>query len=95
MKFIFPQNYNLTPKILGIIEYQTAILNIIWAIIVIFLSNLIFNNLNYIIFISIILIFPILIISIVGINGENLVYVIIYIFKYMVKPKLLFYEKRN
>ena len=30
MKFIFPQNYKFTTKVLGIIDYQTAILNLIW-----------------------------------------------------------------
>ena len=33
MKFIFPQNYNFTSKLLGFIDYTTVILNIIWGII--------------------------------------------------------------
>ena len=32
MKFIFPQNYNFNSKILGIIEYSSILLDIVWAI---------------------------------------------------------------
>ena len=30
MKFIFPQNYNFKSKFLGIIDYSTLFLNIVW-----------------------------------------------------------------
>lgn len=30
MKFIFPKNYNFKNKIFGIIDYSTALVNIIW-----------------------------------------------------------------
>ena len=33
MKFIFPQNYDFNTKIFGFIDYSTAFLNIIFAII--------------------------------------------------------------
>ena len=32
MKFIFPKNYNFKPKFLGLIEYSTAIMDVIIAI---------------------------------------------------------------
>lgn len=94
MKFIFPQNYNLNSKILGIIEYSTAIIDLIWAIIVFILINIIFQNLNAKIFSFIILVFPVLIFSIVGINGENIVHFGSYMIKYFIKQKILLYEKK-
>ena len=93
MKFIFPQNYNFTPKILGIIEYSVAIFDIIWSIIIFGIVNIFFSSLNIKIFLCIIFIFPILIFSIVGINGENMLYVISYIIKYYVKQKVILYHK--
>lgn len=93
MKFIFPQNYKFTTKILGLIDYQTAILNTIWAGLIFLIVNLIFTTLNLKIFTFIVLVFPMLIFSIVGINGENLISVIIYMSKFIIKPKLLFYRK--
>lgn len=93
MKFIFPQNYKFNTKILGLIDYQTAILNLIWGGLIFLIINFIFNSLNLKIFIFIILVFPVLIFSIVGINGENVISVIIYMSKFIIKPKLLFYSK--
>ena len=93
MKFIFPQNYKMKTKILGLIDYQTAILNLIWAGLIFFIINVLFNNLNVKIFLFITLVFPVLIFSIVGINGENVINVIIYMSKFIIKPKLLFYTK--
>ncbi len=93
MKFIFPQNYKFTTKILGILDYQTALLNAIWSGLVFLVINLLFTNLNIKIFTFILLVFPMLIFSVVGINGENLISVIFYLSKFIIKPKLLFYSK--
>ena len=93
MKFIFPQNYRFKNKILGIIDYQTAILNLIWDGIVFLILNMIFRSLNIKIFLFIIFSFPMLIFSIIGINGDNLINVIIYMSKFIIKPKLLLYNK--
>lgn len=95
MKFIFPQNYNLNTKILGIIEYQTAIFDLVWGVIVFILLNIFVNSLNTKIFLFIILVFPVLIFSIVGVNGENLIYFISYLVKYLYRPKVYVYEKNN
>ena len=73
MKFIFPQNYKFETKILGLINYQTAIFNIIWGGIIFTIVNLLFNNLNIKIFLFIIFVFPVLIFSVVGINGDNVI----------------------
>ena len=42
MKFIFPQNYKFNTKIFGLINYQTAILNVIWDSLVFLILNMIF-----------------------------------------------------
>ena len=93
VKFIFPQNYKFNAKILGIIDYQSAILILVWAGIIFFILNAIFNSLNIKIFLFIVLVFPVLIFSVVGINGENIINVIIYMSKFIIKPKLLIYTK--
>lgn len=93
MKFIFPQNYKFNTKILGIINYQTAILNLIWDGLVFLIINFIFKSLNIKIFLFIVFCFPIFIFSIIGINGDNLINVMIYMSKFIIKPKLLFYSK--
>lgn len=93
MKFIIPQNYNFKNKILGIIDYTTLIFNIIWIALIVFLLNIIFNNLNIKIFFTIIFCFPIIILSLIGFNGENILYVFSYMFKYIFKQKLYLYNK--
>ena len=93
MKFIFPQNYNFKNKILGIIDYTTLIFNIIWIALIVFLLNIIFNNLNIKVFFTIIFCFPIIILSLIGFNGENILYVFSYMFKYIFKQKLYLYNK--
>ena len=94
LKFIFPQNYNSKFKILGFIEYQSAVLDIAWISIVLILVNIIFNSLNIKIFMFIVLVFPVAILSIVGINGESIIDVMIYIGKYMIKQKVILYNKK-
>lgn len=93
IKFIFPQNYKMNTKILGIIDYQSAILNVIWGGLVFIIINNVFISLNIKIFLFIVLTFPIIIFSIVGINGENIINVIIYMSKFIIKQKLLLYNK--
>ena len=90
MKFIFPQNYKFNTKILGLFDYQTALLNIIWDGVVYFVINLIFSNISVKIFFFIIFAFPVLIFSIVGINGENIINVIIYMSKFILRNNIIF-----
>ena len=71
MKFIFPQNYDFTTKFLGLIDYSTAILNVIWSGIVFVLINVFFKSLNIRIFLFIILSFPVLLFSLIGINRRK------------------------
>lgn len=93
MKFIFPQNYNFNNKILGFIDYSTAILNIVWCILIFIILNIFFNSLNIKIFLFIIFSLPLMLFSILGFNGENITYFLVYIFKYIFKPKIYFFKK--
>ena len=92
MKFIYPQNYNFTPKILGILEYSAAILDLIWGSFIYLIISIFVKNLNIKIFAIIILVFPVLIFSIVGVQGESLIYFLKYMIKYAYKQKIYFYE---
>lgn len=94
MNFIFPQNYNFKSKLFGFIDYSTIFLNIIWCIIIFIFINF-FDNINIKIFLFFLFCFPLFLFSITGFNGENITYVIIYILKFLVKPKLLFFIKNN
>lgn len=92
MKFIFPKNYNFKNKILGIIDYPTAILNIITFFLLFSIINLIFKSLYIKIFIMIVLYLPIFLFSIIGFNNENILYILFYIIKYLIKPKIYLYK---
>ena len=93
MKFIFPQNYQFHTKILGLIDYKTAIFDVIWGGIIFEIINLLFSSFNLKIFIFIVFVFPVLIFSIIGVNGESFINLGIYIIKFSIRQKLLFYDK--
>lgn len=93
MRFIFPQNYNFNNKILGLIDYSTAVINIIWYAFVFCLCNIIFKSFNIKIFVFIIFSMPLLLFSIIGFNHENILYVFFYLIKYIQRPKIYLYTK--
>ena len=93
MKFIIPQNYNFKNKIFGIIDYSTAFFNIIWYAIIFIMLNFLFSDWNIKIFLLISLCFPITLFSLIGFNGEPIVYVFKYVLKNVFKPKLYLYKK--
>lgn len=93
MKFIFPQNYDFKNKIFGIIDYPTAIVNVLWYASIFFIVNIFFTSINIKIFIFISLCFPLLLFSFSGFNGENFIYVFLYMYKFALKQKLFFYGK--
>ena len=95
MKFIFPQNYNFKNKLFGIIDYSNLFFNIIWDLFIFLLINLLFQNTTIKIFIFIILTLPVLLFSIFGFNHENILKIIIYLFKYIINPKLYVFSKNN
>lgn len=94
MKFIFPQNYRFKNKLFGVIDYSSLILNIIWGFIVFCFSNFLFYDINIKIFIFIILFLPVFLFSIIGFNHENIIYIFIYLFKYLKSKKLYLYSKK-
>lgn len=93
MKFIFPQNYSFNTKLFGLIDYQTAILNLCCWCIIFIITSLLKLNLFSKIIIFIITCFPILLISIFGVHQENILYVFHYIFNFIKRPKIYLYEK--
>lgn len=92
MKFIFPQNYNFKNKLLGIIDYSTAFINLLWYGIIFILVNFIFSNLTLKLFFFIIFCFPLLLFSFVGFHGENIISFLTYIIRFYAKPKLYLYK---
>lgn len=93
MKFIFPQNYSFKNKLFGVLDYSTAIINIVWAVFVFCFCNLIFKNLDIKIFLFVVLCLPLLMFSIVGFNHENILYVFIYVVKFFKNRKVYLYMK--
>ena len=91
MKFIFPQNYNFKNKLFGFIDYTTVFINLIWFLIVFLLENLFLSDFNLKIFIFILFCFPFFLFSFSGFNGENFIYVIYYLIKFLLKQKLFFF----
>ena len=94
MKFIFPQNYNFNPKIFGLIEYSAAILDLIWGGCIFLFVNIFIKSLIWKLGVFIVLFLPIFIFSIVGVQGENLIYYLRYMIKYMIKQKVYLFNKK-
>lgn len=92
LKFIIPQNYDFSAKLFGIIDYSTAVLNVVWYIFIFCIVNVITSALVFKIFLFVILCFPVLIFSIVGFNHENILYVLLYLAKYIFSQKLYLYK---
>lgn len=93
MKFIIPQNYNFKTKAFGFIPYSTLIVNIVWGILIFSILHLLIDNWNIKIFIFISLVFPITLVSIIGLNGEPFIYVLEYVIKYFLRPKVYLFKK--
>ena len=93
VKFIFPQNYKFNKKILGLVDAQTAVVSSLWAGMMYLVVNLIFKSLYVKIFSFIVTVFPIVIFSIVGFNGENIINVAMYIIKFLMRRRIMLYGK--
>lgn len=93
MNFIFPKNYDFKSKLFGVFDYFTIIINIIFDLFIFCICNIFIKSITIKIFIFISLCFPIFILSLVGLNNENIFLVLIYIFKYFFKPKVYLYNK--
>lgn len=93
MKFIFPQNYCFKNKLFGFLDYSTAIFNIIFYIIIFLILNLFKLSFTLKISCFIIICLPIFLFSIVGFNHENILYVSLYIIKFLMNRKIYFFLK--
>lgn len=93
MIFIIPQNYKFKNKILGIIDYPTAILNLIWDFLLYFIVKQIPVIISTKIFIFSALSFPILLLTIVGFNNESPLFTLKYIIRYLLRPKIYLFDK--
>jgi hypothetical protein len=93
MHFIFPKNYNFKPKLLGFIEYSTAILDAIVGLIIYGFVNLIFTNISIKIYVFVSMFLPVLLISILGINRESFISVFTYMFKFIKNQTIYLYKR--
>lgn len=93
MKFIFPQNYRFKNKLLGVIDYSTAIINVIFYLFVFSICNLFLHNLTIKVFLFVSLCFPVFILSVTGLNNENVFLVLLYVFKFFKNRKIYLYKK--
>lgn len=93
MKFIFPQNYKFNSKLFGLIDIQAAVVSVIWAGIMYLIVNILLKSLYIKVCVFIITVFPVAIFSIVGVNGENIINVAIYMTKFMIRRRIMFYSK--
>lgn len=74
-------------------DYSTLILNIIFYLFIFCISNLLFKNINLKIFFCISFSLPLLILSLTGINNENIFLVFIYLISYIKRPKIYLFKK--
>ena len=95
MKFIFPQNYAFKNKLFGFIDYSTLILNIVWDAFVFCLLDILIPNNTIKLSLLIVFCFPLFLFSIIGFNHENFLNVLVYLFKFIKRPKIYFYSKIN
>lgn len=93
MHFIFPKNYNFKPKLLGFIDYSTAIIDTVIGVIIFFFANLLFSSIDIKIYVFISLFLPFLLISIIGINKESFVSVFKYMVKFIRNQKVYLYKR--
>lgn len=93
MHFIFPKNYDFKPKIFGIIDYSTAIIDVSIGIILFLITNFFFKNLTIKIYFFISLYVPILLFSIIGIHKESFLNVFSYMIKFLKNQNIYLYKK--
>lgn len=93
MKFIFPRNYNYQNKMLGVIDYNTAIFNVIFFLFTYLILSIFIYNIYYRIFSFIIICMPLLLFSIIGFNNENFLYVLKYLVHFLFNNKIYIFKK--
>lgn len=93
MKFIFPQNYHFQSKLFGLIDYSTAVFDIVYGIIVFGILNFLFDSFQLKLSLFIIFVLPVFIVSLTGFYRESIISVFIYMFNFIKNRKIYFYEK--
>lgn len=91
--FVFPMNYNKKESFLGFIDYRALVLIGVTAFIIFSLLKLIDLNLKVKVCIFIIFCGMPVILLLIGINGENMVDFLKYVFRFLVKDKVYVYRK--
>lgn len=94
MNFIFPKNYNYSFKFMGMFSYLSILVNIIWALVVYFLVSLLFTSFIVKLYGFIILFLPVCLFTLLNKSNENILIVLFFLAKYIIKPKVYFYDKR-
>ena len=90
--FIFPKNYNFKNKIGGVVDYPTAIFNLLFIFLLYkFISIFRLTLTSKFIFISIFYT-PIFLVSIFNHNDDNIICIAYYVIKFLVRPKLYLYK---
>ena len=95
MNFVFPKNYSFKPKLLGFIDYSTAILDSIIGIILFLIINIFIKSLSAKISVFITLFLPIVLVSIIGLNKESFITVFKYMYKFIKNQNVYLYDKRS
>lgn len=93
IEYIIPKNYDIKPKILGIIEQEAFILFLIITLIIFMVINSIIENIFIKLQIIIVITLPQIVILINGINGESIIYIVKYVLLYILRKKVYLYEK--
>lgn len=90
IEYIVPKNYDIKPKILGIIEQEAFILFLIITLIIFVIINSIIENIFIKLQIIIVITLPQIVILI---NGESIIYIVKYVLLYILRKKVYLYEK--
>ena len=93
IEYIIPKNYDIKPKIVGVIEQDAMIVFLIVNLLLFIILNNIIGNIFILLELMIIIALPQAIILINGINGESIVYVLKYMAIYIFKKKVYLYQK--
>lgn len=93
MHFIIPKNYKFKNKILGIIDYSTGLINLIWNIIIYIILRNINTSFSVKAFIFSTLSFPVFLFTIIGFNNESPIYTVKYIIRFLIRPKVYLFRK--
>ena len=95
MKFIFPKNYKYRAKILGFIDYITAITCSVIGILLFLIIHILFKKITTQIYIFVILFVPIVLFSIFVSDGENIISYTLQIIRFIKRRGIYFYNKNN